>query len=300
MEFHRIFTFVTGGACVALLATACATSPNNRTNAADNRFADDPTDKMTRSAEMSPQTERPIPTDRLGAGDRRTGEYKANPDDSRIVACADAKLDMTASMGCDEWNRARTHARYDRATGLAVACPSRTNATGDIVYDDPNCPERYQRQYEQAGEGCANQRDEQGNIFFNDPNCPMRTMGASYQNVRWTQESAFYDRYAFRAVRHVRQAELAAAHGHTAEMIRHAELALDQAKEAQRAANHPDLNGGIMALRDVVAWGRGDQLSHARSSVQEARVRLSKAAGIKPSTIRVPSGPRVATSKDDR
>jgi hypothetical protein len=106
-------------------------------------------------------------------------------------------------------------------------------------------------------------------------------MGSSYENVRWTQESAFYDRYADKAVKHAREAEIAANHGHVPEMLRHAELSLDQAKEAQRAGNHPDLDAGIGALRQTIVLGLGNQVPGAASSIREARVRLSRAAGMK-------------------
>jgi hypothetical protein len=63
-------------------------------------------------------------------------------------------------------------------------------------------------------------------------------------------------------------------------MLRHAELSLDQAKEAQRAGRHPDLDAGISALRDTIALGAGNQGPAATSSIREARVRLSRAAGM--------------------
>jgi hypothetical protein len=105
-------------------------------------------------------------------------------------------------------------------------------------------------------------------------------MGSSYENVRWTQESAFYDRYADKAVKHAREAEVAGNQGHVPEMLRHAELSLDQAKEAQRAGRHPDLDAGISALRDTISLGAANQVPGATSSIREARVRLSRAAGI--------------------
>ena len=111
-------------------------------------------------------------------------------------------------------------------------------------------------------------------------------MGSSYQNVDWSQESAFYDRYAGKAVKHAREAELAGNHGHVPEMLRHAELSLDQAKEAQRAGHHPDLDAGIEALRQTITLGHGNQSPAATSSIREARVRLSRAAGIKTRDVR--------------
>jgi hypothetical protein len=63
-------------------------------------------------------------------------------------------------------------------------------------------------------------------------------------------------------------------------MLRHAELALDQAKEAQRVGHQPDLDAGIIALREAIAFGYSSQIPAAASSVRDARIKLSKAAGI--------------------
>ena len=80
-------------------------------------------------------------------------------------------------------------------------------------------------------------------------------MGSSYENVNWSRENAFYDRYITKAVKHAREAEIAANQGHAPEMLRHAELSLDQAKEAQRAGNIAELNQGIIALRETLRHG---------------------------------------------
>jgi hypothetical protein len=162
------------------------------------------------------------------------------------------------------------------------------------MHTAPSCltipPDRYRRQVsEGVATACSSHRDAKGNIVYDDPNCPSRyrrQMGSSYQNVRWTQESAFYDRYADKAVKHAREAEIAGNQGHVPEMLRHAELSLDQAKEAQRAGHHPDLDAGIDALRQTIMLGQGNQSPAATSSIREARVRLSRAAGIKARDVR--------------
>ena len=99
--------------------------------------------------------------------------------------------------------------------------------------------------------------------------------------MNWSRESAFFDRYMDKAVKHAREAEIAANHGHGPEMRRHAELSLDQAKEAQRAGNVPGLNEGIIALRETLRNGEASQLQDATSHVRDARINLSKAAGMK-------------------
>jgi hypothetical protein len=172
----------------------------------------------------------------------------------------------------------------DRSPEIAKACKSQTDAKGNVVFDDPACPNRYRRTVsDSVAAACRSHRDANGKLVYDDPACPTRhhrQMGSSYENVRWTQESAFYDRYADKAVKHAREAEIAGNQGHVPEMLRHAELSLDQAKEAQRAGRHPDLDAGISALRDTITLGDANQVPGATSSIREARVRLSRAAGI--------------------
>src|SRR5918995_1475569 len=258
---------VMGGLSLVLILSACSSGAKSRkadttTQARSSNVSTshDPTDRMT--APQASATERPVPSDRLGTGDSRTAGQTSDrlttggTADDRVVPCADDKGDMTASLDCDKMNRThegdRTATLSDRSPEIAAACASRVDAQGNTIFEDPSCPGRYRRQ-----------------------------MGSSYENVRWTQESAFYDRYADKAVKHAREAEIAANHGHVPEMLRHAELSLDQAKEAQRAGHHPDLDAGIDALRQTIMLAQGNQVPGAASSVREARVRLSRAAGIK-------------------
>ena len=291
---------VMGGLSLILVLSACSSGAKSRKantqarsnsdvvtdrgSSYDRGTSYDPTDRMTSPRDQVASTERPVSTDRAGTGaDRRS--WDATPED-RIVPCADDKGDMTASMECDRVNRDRADRMglSDRSAEIAAACPSRTDAQGSVVFDDPACPNRYRRSVsDSVAAACASHRDAKGKLVYDDPACPgryRRQMGSSYENVRWTQESAFYDRYTDKAVKHAREAEIAANQGHVPEMLRHAELSLDQAKEAQRAGRHPDLDMGIVALRDTIMLGQGNQVPGATSSIREARVRLSRAAGI--------------------
>lgn len=289
---------VMGGLSLVLLLSACSSGAKsrkadaqaratsdvaaNRDSGYDRGTSYDPTDRMTPPQQAS--TERAVPNDRLGTGDGRQS-WDVTPED-RIVPCADAAGDMTASMECDRLNRDRADRMglSDRSPEIAAACKSRTDAQGSVVFDDPACPNRYRRTVsDSVATACASHRDAKGKLVYDDPACPSRhrrQMGSSYENVRWTQESAFYDRYTDKAVKHAREAEIASNQGHVPEMLRHAELSLDQAKEAQRAGRHPDLDAGISALRDTISLGTANQVPGATSSIREARVRLSRAAGM--------------------
>jgi hypothetical protein len=297
---------VMGGLSLVLVLSACSSGAKSRkadtqarstSDVASDRGSSfdrgtsyDPTDRMTSPRDQVASTERPVPSDRSGTGgDRRS--WDATPED-RIVPCADDKGDMTASMECDRLNRDRADRMglSDRSPEIAAACTSRTDAQGKVVFDDPACPNRYRRTMsDSVAAACASHRDAKGKLVYDDPACPTRhrrQMGSSYENVRWTQESAFYDRYTDKAVKHAREAEIAGNQGHVPEMLRHAELSLDQAKEAQRAGRHPDLDAGITALRDTIMLGTGNQVPGATSSIREARVRLSRAAGIPARDVR--------------
>lgn len=299
---------VMGGLSLVLVLSACSSGAKTRkadtnTRSSNVSTSHDPTDRMT--APQASATERPVPSDRLGSGDSRTAGQTSDRlttggrADDRIVPCADAKGDTTASLDCDKMNRTsqgdRTATLSDRSPEIAAACSSRVDAQGNTIFDDPACPDRYRQQvgsgyYDEGfATACPSHLNEKGKVVYEDPSCPGRyrtQMGSSYQNVDWSQESAFYDRYAGRAVKHAREAEIAGNHGHVPEMLRHAELSLDQAKEAQRAGHHPDLDAGIEALRQTITLGQGNQSPAATSSIREARVRLSRAAGIKTRDVR--------------
>ena len=281
MTHARWMKTVMGGLSLVLLLSACSSGAKARKadaqarNSSDVAGSYDPMDRMTAQNQMT--TERQVPHDRLGTGgDRREAD--------RVVPCADDKGDITGSMDCDRLNR---KANY-RDGGLAAACTSRVDEQGRHVYEDPACPDRYytdRAAYDRAAgvSACASRTDRKGNVIYDDPACAnryRRQQGSSFENVRWTQESAFYDRYTDKAAKHARQAEVAGNQGHGPEMLRHAELALDQAKEAQRVGHQPDLDAGIVALREAIAFGYGSQIPAAATSIRDARIKLSKAAGI--------------------
>jgi hypothetical protein len=298
MHLHCLKT-VMGGLSLMLVLSSCSSGAKSRKADANPRAGSDvvadrgsgydrgtsydPTDRMTAPDQAS--TERAVPFDRTGTGNNgRT--WNVTPED-RIVPCADATGDMTASMECDRLNRERAERMglSDRSPEIAAACPSRTDAQGNVIFNDPACPQRYRRTVsDNLAAACPSHR-ERDKMVYDDPDCPTRhrrlaQSGSSFENVRWTQESAFYDRYADKAVKHAREAEVASSQGHVPEMLRHAELSLDQAKEAQRAGHHPDLDAGISALRDTIIFGVSNQVPGATSSIREARIRLSKAAGM--------------------
>ncbi len=270
-------------ACTSVESQVQSATQQPKTAPGDRTVSYDPTDRLTPD-NIGAQTERPIPSGRLAPGNT-----EAMPRD-RIVPCADEQGNTSASLDCDQMNREGRRAGVRTEANdpsLAEACPSRLDATGNVVYDDPTCPDRYIR----LVGSCRSRVDAKGNVIYEDPNCPVRArrqMGSSFENIRWTQESAFYDRYTDKAVKHAREAEMAGEQGHVPEMLRHAELSLDQAKEAQRVGSQPDLNEGIMALRNSISLGQSHLGPSATLAVRDARIKLSRAAGMSVRDTRTP------------
>lgn len=140
-----------------------------------------------------------------------------------VMTFAGGLILVIVSASCSSKADTRPTAASDSPAGAMAACPSQTDAKGNVIYDDPACPSRYQQ--------------------------PGQPMGNSYL----TKESAFFDRYIDQAVKHAREAETAGNQGHAPEMLEHAQLSLNQANQAQRAGNVPGLNEGIISLREVLS-----------------------------------------------
>ena len=226
MILNKPITTLAGGLILVLASVSCSSKADTRATAhprsQDNVMASDRTashgDRAAASNDRS--------ADRMASSDRRT------PTD-RIVPCADQKGDMTGSSDCasssprvGDGRTGRDRSTNDSSTEAMAACASHTDAKGHVIYEDPACPTRYRQ--------------------------PRQQMGSSYENVTWSQESAFFDRYIGRAVKHARAAEIAGNLGHATELRQHAQLSLEQANEARRAGNVPGLTEGITSLREAL------------------------------------------------
>jgi len=211
-----------------------------------------------------PVTEQSGPSNRTGSGDPMSVD--------QAVPCADERADMTAPFNCASRTRGTNAAYAPEALGT---CRNRLDSSGHVIYEASACVGRYRTQ--------------------------MGTqMGSSFQNVDYSRENAYFDRYMDKAVKHARQAEIAADQGHSAEMMRHAQLSLDQAKEAQRAGNVPGLVEGITELRETLHHGEDMQWRDSMDHVRYARLYLSEAAGMKPTDIRLATTPAGTTRMVNR
>ena len=125
---------------------------------------------------------------------------------------------------------------------------------------------------------CRHHVDGRGVLIFEDAQCALRTRaqeGASVENVDVSGDTAFFDRHMTNAVKHVAEAELAGLQTHQPEMLRHAELALDHAKEAQREGNVPRLMEGLVELREALRHRPAVQWENTLDHIRHARVALS-------------------------
>jgi len=219
-----------------------------------------------------------------------------------LAAACSSKSDANGKViyddpACPDRYRSQvgTTSEKERA-GLAAACSSKSDANGKIIYDDPACPDRFRQQNASmnairearvrlsraagiktwdsqpgdkltrpdpvgvAGAGdCPSKVDANGKVIYADSGCAHRYY---YQ----TKENAYYDRYADKAAKHARAAEIAAIEGNVPDMIQNAELSLDHAKEARRSGNNPDLAAGIAALRQSIALGQSYEVTRSTSS----------------------------------
>lgn len=76
---------------------------------------------------------------------------------------------------------------------------------------------------------------------------------SSPERVYLIRENPFFISRIEKAVKHAREAEIAGNLGQAPELLVHAQLSLDLAREAQRAGNVPGLNEGIAFLRKALA-----------------------------------------------
>lgn len=82
------------------------------------------------------------------------------------------------------------------------------------------------------------------------------------------------------AIRHAREAEEAGKKGRPEVLVKHAEMALDNAKEAQRAGHNELLNDGVFSLGEAIEHGKKGDVKDATEHVMHAMMKLSQAAGM--------------------
>ena len=72
------------------------------------------------------------------------------------------------------------------------------------------------------------------------------------EKIYLIKENPYFNRRIEKAVKHAREAEIAGNLGQAPELLQHAQMSLDLAREAQRAGSVPGLNEGIAFLRKAL------------------------------------------------
>jgi hypothetical protein len=103
------------------------------------------------------------------------------------------------------------------------------------------------------------------------------------QKVYLIKENPFFNSRIEKAVKHAREAEIAGNLGQAPDLLQHAQLSLDLAREAQRAGSVPGLNEGIAFLRKALE--RPVSLTEASMEVPPAEVTAHLAQGVNPQCI---------------
>ena len=353
---------VMGGLSLVLLLSACSSGSKSKTATAP------PSGDISRGATATISPPSDLPRSDV-VSDRGTTRAKTYDSTSRaglsdrspeIAAACPSRVDAQGNVVFEDPTCPDRHRRQAGTTpasdgaGLAAACSSRVDANGKVIYDDPACPDRFRSQVgttsekERAGlaAACSSKSDSNGKVIYDDPACPdrFRQQNASMTAIRearvrlsraagiktWdsqpgdklarpdpvgvagdcpskvdangkviytdsgcahryyyqTKENAYYDRYADKAAKHARAAEIAAIEGNVPDMIQNAELSLDHAKEARRSGNNPDLAAGIAALRQSIALGQSNEVHGSTSSPTSTAAAAPRTQTIKGELLR--------------
>ena len=169
----------------------------------------------------------------------------------------------SGSLDCEKLKRRASTEKTAQASSMA-ACTSHMDAKGNVVYDDPTCLSRIRP-------------------VVNDPG-----------SVYLIRENPFFSLHIDKAAEHARAAEIAGNQGQAIDLMEHAQMSLDRAKEAQRAGNVPGLNEAIISLREALRLPEGSSVREATAYVRDARKNLHQAAGTKYKEIQ----PQVAVSTE--
>jgi len=177
------------------------------------------------------------------------GKVSSTPSEQMAAdPCANESASKAAD--CENLKR-RTSAQKPAPVSSIAPCSSHMDAKGKVIYDDPTCPSRIR---------------------------PVVSNPASIYLIR---ENPFFGLHIDKALGHARAAEMAGNEGQAIELLNHAQMALLQAKEAQRAGNLPGLNEGIISLTEALRLPEGSSVRDATAYVRDARKNLTQAAGTK-------------------
>ncbi|HLZ34942.1 MAG TPA: small metal-binding protein SmbP [Nitrospira sp.] len=100
-------------------------------------------------------------------------------------------------------------------------------------------------------------------------------------SVKYSQkDNAFYERNVNAAFNHARAAEVAGSQSNNALLVHHAQIALAEVKEAQRAGSNTPLDDAMVSLTKALEEGQKGQTQEATQNAKDAREKLSHAADV--------------------
>src|SRR5215831_11980972 len=148
MKYADCITTVSGGLALLLVFSACSSDPNPKPRTKYTWGAMSPPD-MPRSDVVTDRGTTPAPAySPIDHPIDRTGRSDRSPE---MMAACPSKTDAQGKVvfddpTCPDRYRSQVSTTNDKdRAGLAAACPSRVDAAGKTIYDDPSCPERYRQ-----------------------------------------------------------------------------------------------------------------------------------------------------------
>ena len=178
------------------------------------------------------------------------------PADTRVSSMptegmsADPCASASGSLDCEKLKRRASTQKTGEGASMAV-CTTHMDASGNVVFDDPACPSR------------------------------VRPVVTDPTGVYLIRENPFFSLHIDKATNHALKAEIAGKQGRAIDLLNHAQMALLQAKEAQRAGNPPGLHEGIIELTEALRLPEETSIREATAYVRDARKNLHQAAGTK-------------------
>ena len=247
---HVVFGCAGSLLLVLASATYAADAPADTTASASTDAA---VSSQTEAAVIPDAALNPQPEERMSVATETPGEASIQPASERMAVnsgpCADQSGSASTSMDCERLKRRLGDTRT--AGNLTAVCTSRMDDKGHVVYDDPTCPGR------------------------------IHPVVTDARSIYLTRENPFFNLHIEKAVDHARAAEIAGNQGQAIDLLEHAQMSLDRAKEAQRAGNVPGLNEAIMSLREALRLPEASSVREATAYVRDARKNLSQAGGMK-------------------
>jgi hypothetical protein len=119
------------------------------------------------------------------------------------------------------------------------------------------------------------------------------------EKVYLIKENPYFNRHIEKAVKHAREAEIAGNMGQAQDLLQHAQMSLDLARQAQRAGSVPGLNEGIAFLRKALGLPMQEPMQASPSLAQGVDPQCIDELGKQCGEVQ-PGGGRIQKCFDDK